>query len=155
MFDGQTPAMASPGMRDLKLLLSSMTPTLDPSTYVFCTATTDRLSEIAKIDDVQMLFREAEGWTTILPQHHQVSELAIESAFPCKKVTLNVHSSLDAVGFIASIGKRLAELEIGVNPVSGFYHDHLFIPTGREDDVMKALRAIAEEARKELEEPKS
>jgi hypothetical protein len=36
-----------------------------------------------------------------------------------------VHSSLDAVGFMAAVTTRLAKINIGVNPVSGFYHDHL------------------------------
>jgi len=143
--------MASPGMIDLTKLLASMTPTLDSGTYVFCTTSLDRLGDIANIDALQMVFREAEGWTTILPQH-KADELAFSSAFPCKKITLNVHSSLDAVGFIATIARKLAELEIGVNPVSGFYHDHLFIPVGKEGEVMTSLHSMAEQAKREMVE---
>ena len=68
--------------------------------------------------------------------------------FPCKKITLNVHSSLDAVGFLAAVTTRLAkDVRTGVNPVSGFYHDHLFVPVGSEDEVMRCLNMMAEEAR--------
>jgi len=138
-------------MMGLTQLLASMTPTLDVGAYVFCTTSQDRLGDIASIDGVQMLFREAEGWTIILPQH-KADELALLSAFPCKKITLNVHSSLDAVGFIATIARKLAELEIGVNPVSGFYHDHLFIPVGKEGEVMDSLRNMTEGAQREIQE---
>jgi hypothetical protein len=41
-------------------------------------------------------------------------------------ITLNVYSSLEAVGFIAAVGAKLNK--IGVNPVSGFFHDHCFVP---------------------------
>ena len=33
--------------------------------------------------------------------------------------------------------------EMGVNPVSGYFHDHLFVPDGREKDALKILRKIA------------
>ena len=59
-------------------------------------------------------------------------------------ITLNVHSSLEAVGFIAHIATRLAEHDMGVNPVAGFYHDHLFVPDGREVDALKILADIAD-----------
>lgn len=99
-----------------------------------------------------MFFREAEGWTLILSKPH-AETLGLEYAFPCRKMTLNVHSSLDAVGFLATVTTRLArEVGIGVNPVSGYYHDHLFAPEGREGEVMGVLGRIAEEAKREVEE---
>ena len=66
--------------------------------------------------------------------------------FPCRMITLDVHSSLDAVGFIAVIASKLAEAGMGVNPVAGFYHDHLFVPDGREDEALAILRQIARDA---------
>lgn len=41
--------------------------------------------------------------------------------------------------FLAKVSTKLASLGMGVNPVSGFYHDHLFIPEDRVDDAMAAL----------------
>ena len=69
-------------------------------------------------------------------------------SFPCKMITLNVQSSLDAVGFMAVIATRLARCGMGVNPVSGFLHDHLFVPVGREDEAVAELGKLAEESRK-------
>ena len=73
----------------------------------------------------------------------------LESTFPCRCITLNVHSSLEAVGFIAKIGERLTKLGIGVNPVSGYFHDHIFVPVGREQEVISALEELRDEARKQ------
>jgi hypothetical protein len=61
-------------------------------------------------------------------------------------ITLNVHSSLAAVGFIARIATELAKHDMGVNPVSGFFHDHLFVPDGREQDALHILGQIAQSA---------
>ena len=92
-----------------------------------------------------MLYRELEGWTVILSRS-LADEVSLEYGFPCKKITLNVHSSLDAVGFLAAITTRLAKnLSIGVNPVSGYYHDHLFVPLGKENLVMEEVKAMAAE----------
>ena len=94
-----------------------------------------------------MLFQENEAWTVILSQAAAEQE-RLEFSFPCRMVTLNVHSSLEAVGFLAAVTNRLASrLRIGVNPVSAFYHDHLFVPSGVEDAVVEELRKMAEEER--------
>lgn len=62
-------------------------------------------------------------------------------------ITCEIHSSLEAVGFLAVITARLRDLGMGVNPVSGFFHDHLFVPEGREEEAVGALRRLAGEAR--------
>ena len=99
--------------------------------------------------DVQLLFRESEGITVIVTLDVAQS-LGLEYFFPCRMVTLNVTSSLEAVGFMAVVATRLAERNMGVNPVSGFYHDHLFVPIGREDEAIQVLDELAREHRKQL-----
>jgi hypothetical protein len=54
-------------------------------------------------------------------------------------ITLNVFSALDAVGFLAAVTARLANAGISVNPVSGFHHDHLFVPADRAEEAMRLL----------------
>lgn len=60
-----------------------------------------------------------------------------------RRVTLSVHSSLDAVGFMAAISTRLAANGIGVNPVAAYFHDHLFIPSARATEAMALLESFA------------
>ena len=67
-------------------------------------------------------------------------------------ITLNVHSSLEAVGFMAAISAKLAEKGIGCNPISGYFHDHCFVPAGKEDEAMKVLGELAAQAKQKSNE---
>ena len=90
----------------------------------------------------RMLFQESEGTTLILLKSEaEAHGLAYE--FPSRMITLNVHSSSEAVGFMAVIATALAEQGMGVNPVAGFYHDHLFIPEDRVQDALDVLAQLA------------
>lgn len=143
VYSMSTPTKA-PGELSLQKLLATLTATLHPSTYVFAAVREE--SAMPPLAKIQMFFREApgsEGVTLILAREDAEAH-GLEYSFPCRKITLDVASSLDAVGFIAVIATRLAEAGMGVNPVSAFYHDHLFIPLGREDDAMRLLGELAE-----------
>lgn len=129
------------GGTDLGALIAAMDPVLAPETYVF--ATTTAPPAVA----ARMRFEEAEGTTLILTRE-AAEGAGLEHSFPSRMITLNVHSSLDAVGLIAKIATRLAAEGMGVNPVAGFFHDHLFVPEDRADDAMAALAGMIEEAQK-------
>lgn len=88
-----------------------------------------------------MLFKEREGTTLVITQAVAKRE-GIAYEFPCRMITLNVHSALDAVGFLARITNQLAKFDLSVNPVAGFYHDHLFIPVNRAEEAMQALHEL-------------
>ena len=125
--------------KDLSHLLGAMTPVLKPETYVFSTVKYgEPMPDIASV----MQFNEAEG-VTLIAEISAVQAAEIKYEFPCRMITLNVHSSLEAVGFLAVITTHLAKLGVGVNPVSGFFHDHLFIPADRAEDVMLALAELS------------
>lgn len=130
------------GERDLDTLLASMSASLHEGVYVFATLHERDVPVDAR---PRMMFREAEGVTLILLREAAI-ELGLEFEFPCRMITLNVHSSLDAVGFLARITTRLAAADMGVNPVSGFYHDHLFVPEKRAQDAMTLLNDLSQEA---------
>lgn len=139
---------ATPGEKNLDKLLATMNPTLDPETYVFCTYAAS-VSPIPPNLVPRMMFQEAEGKTTLILTKEQAEAHAVEYAYPCRRITLHVHSSLDAIGFLARITNHLAsEQKLSVNAVSAFYHDHLFIPHDRADDAMKGLQQIIEAAKK-------
>lgn len=133
-----TGVLATPGETDLDTLIASMELQLDPATYVF--VTTKAMPDTAALKPI-MMFQEAEGTTFILRQDAAQRE-GLEGIFPCRRITLNVHSSLEAVGFIARIATELAQAGMGVNPVAGFFHDHLFIAEDRADEAMTILQTL-------------
>ena len=127
------------GELDLNILLRSLSAKLHEGLYVFVT-----VSEVVLPASVKprMVFEEAEGTTLILLKE-EAEAAQLDYEFPCRMITLNVHSSLEAVGFIARVATELAKHNMGVNPVSGFFHDHLFVPDGREEEAMEVLAKLA------------
>lgn len=136
------------GTTCLESLLVSLTMSLNPETFVFITVPPPHLP--APTLKVQMSFREAEGLTVITTRTSAIGH-GLDYTFPCRMITLNVHSSLEAVGFIAVVAQRLREIGVGVNPVSGFFHDHLFVPIGREQDALHALQELIVGAKEDRE----
>ncbi len=129
------------GEKNLERLLRGMTATLADGTFVFVTCP-DRNWPAGLT--AKMIFEEVEG-TTLIVRDEDARRFGLPHEFPCKMITLNVHSSLEAVGFIARVASALAAAGMGVNPVAGFFHDHLFVPEGREQDALKILAALAQD----------
>lgn len=131
------------GETDLQRLVASMTPVLTPDTYVFVTLDAPSSELIAS---ALMLFREDEGVTLIVPQALAEAH-GLKAIYPCRCITLSVHSSLEAVGFLAAVTTALAKAGMGVNPVSAYFHDHLFIADDRAEEAMGILRGLSGQAR--------
>jgi len=130
------------GELNLDTLLQSLSATLVEGVYVFATVAPGAVPATLS---PRMMFTEAEGVTLVLLSEEAKAH-GIAGEFPCRMITLDVHSSLEAVGFIARIATELARQGMGVNPVSGFHHDHLFVPEGRELDALEILAQIAKGA---------
>ena len=128
------------GEAELSKLLSSMGPTVSEEEYVFISVDPHERPVLQAIPVCE--FREAEGLTLIVPKW-EAERSEIEYEFPCRMITLNVHSNLSAVGLLAIITKHLSEAGISVNAVSAFYHDHLFVPTTRVQEAINILAALA------------
>lgn len=133
------------GETNLSVLLRSMQPVHNPGEYVFCTVAPAQLTT-AQTTDLQPIgtFEEAEGRTLILRREvADRSQLPYDAVFAW--ITLSVHSSLSAVGFLAAITQTLAAQGISVNPVSAYYHDHLFVPLDRTAEVMALLQSLSQD----------
>jgi hypothetical protein len=131
------------GETNLSALVASMDPVLADAVYVFATLPPGAPTP-AGLEPV-MSFREREGVTLIVTRAEALAA-GLDAVFPCRRITLNIHSSLEAVGFLAALLPALAAEGMGVNPVSGFFHDHLFVPADRAEDALRVLRALAARA---------
>jgi hypothetical protein len=125
------------GETNLDALIRSLKPNLIDGVYVFAT-----VAEIPNGLAPRMVFQEAEG-TTLILLREEAQALGVAYEFPSRMITLDIHSSLEAVGFMARIATALAAEIMGVNPVAGFYHDHLFVPEDRAEDAMAVLYKLA------------
>ena len=119
------------GERDLSRLLQGLRPRLYPERYAFAATAepTLRPNQFA-------LVREDEGLTSIHPDPQ--GEWA--------RISLEIHSSLDAVGLTGVMASRLADLGISVNIIAALRHDHLFVPWDRREEALECLRSLQGEA---------
>ncbi len=104
------------GETDLSALIASMDPVLADEVHVFATLPLDAPAP-ADLTPIMSL-REREGVTLIVTRA-EAEAAGLEAVFPCRMITLNIHSSLEAVGFLAALLPALAAEGMGVNPVSG------------------------------------
>ena len=78
------------------------------------------------------MFQEAEATTVVLTRQ-QAEAAGLDGAFPSAWITLDVASDLEAVGFLAVITAAMAAEDIGINVVSAYHHDHLFVREDKAD----------------------
>jgi hypothetical protein len=122
---------------DLGVLLSSMSPRLNPGTYVWATVRGTPPASVVPVVTV----REAEG-TTLVVERGEAERAGLVFEFPSAWITLTVHSALEAVGFTAAFSTALTRAGISANVVAGFHHDHVFVPEGRAGDAMQILTEL-------------
>jgi len=67
--------------------------------------------------------------------------------FRCRRIDPGIDTHLAGVGFIAQLAGALAREGISMNPIAGYFRDHLFVPVERANDALEALRAVANRAR--------
>ncbi len=121
--------------RDLAILLRTMEPELFPEPYGFA------------VWDGALSFRpfatvaEAEGQTVVADL--VAMRAAGLTSQPWARISLTVHSDLEAVGLTAVFAGALGAEGISCNVIAGFHHDHLFVQWDRREDAMAALRALS------------
>ena len=116
-----------------------MEPVLDERDFVFCSFPTLDWDQMRELNPIG-IFHEKEGVTFILDTKNAVDK-KIDYLSVYRLITLNVHSSLDAVGLTAAFSAKLAEKNISANVVAAYYHYHIFVP---EEKAEQALEAILE-----------
>jgi hypothetical protein len=139
----RTNEVVNTGESDLLTLIAQMSPSLDDQIWAFVSV--GEVSSEYFAEHVLATFQETEGMTLIVPwQRAEEFDVCSE---PMARITLNIHSSLEAVGLTAAVSQALASEAISANVVAGFYHDHIFVPqTAGERAVacLKLLSAAAE-----------
>lgn len=129
------------GETNLANLIDSMSPVLDKTEYVFGTLKTYSYKQLDRLAPI-CTFREKEGLSVILKKD-VADDQNIEYSGVFKCITLNVHSSLDAVGLTAAISTKLAQSNVSANVIAAHYHDHVFIASRDADKALADLNDLA------------
>ena len=125
------------GETNLSELLRGMSPRLRRGSFVFVT-----LDEQPADIEVLASVVEPEGLSLVISQQ-DAGDLGRPYDFRAGWITLQVHSSLEAVGLTATVSTALTEQGIGCNVIAGRHHDHLLVPLERTDEALAVLRALS------------
>ena len=129
----------STGESDLLTLIAQMSPSLDDQIWAFVSVA--EVSSEYMAEHALATFRETEGTTLIVPWE-RAEEFDVCSE-PMARITLNIHSSLEAVGLTAAVSQALASEAISANVVAGFYHDHIFVPQTAGERAVACLTLLS------------
>tara|TARA_A100001011_G_scaffold253608_1_gene261893 strand:+ start:30372 stop:30770 length:399 start_codon:yes stop_codon:yes gene_type:complete len=124
-----------PGEVQIDRLLKNIDPEINLGEYVFCSVY--NLKNI-NFKDIVVYIKEKEGFTLVMEKNKAIS-LGLDFEFISSWITLNVHSSLNAVGFNSIISNSLSKNNISCNVIAGFYHDHLFV---NKNDAKRAINIL-------------
>ncbi len=125
---------------NLEELLREMQPTVRERDLVFISLKGSK----CPVNDIPFLlcFKEDEGVTFIMSKHD-----ADRHGFYYRglwaRIILEVHSSLEAVGFLARITEVLAKNKISTNVVSAYHHDHLFVRSEYVETALDILHSLS------------
>ena len=87
-------------------------------------------------------FAEQEGLTLVLSKESADQEgLSYQGCFRC--ISLQVHSSLQAIGLTAAVASELASHGISANVIAAHHHDHVFVPSRDAEEALRLLEAMS------------
>ncbi len=118
------------GERDLARLLADLRPQLADQRYTF-----ERVERSALEKGDFALIREDSGITAIRER----------SDGDWARISLGVHSSLEAIGLTATLSRRLADAGLSANVVAALDHDHFFIPWDQRSRALVAISGIGDD----------
>lgn len=130
---------AMSGETNLQILLQKMRPTLRPERFVFCT--TELAPTIWMPYKPIATFEEVEGTTLVLTLD-ATKALGLQDSPVMRCITLQVHSSLEAVGLTAAVAQALKAENISANVIAAYYHDHVFVPEEYAEKALTTLKSL-------------
>ncbi len=126
------------GEKNLQALLSGMHPVRRAGEYVYVLWPHGRPLGAG----IEAAVRETEGLTVVLPRELADRE-GLSYDFVGAWITLQIHSSLEAVGLTAAVSKGLTDAGVSCNVLAGLHHDHLLVPVADAPRALEVLSGLA------------
>ena len=127
------------GQTNLSLLLRDMTPELDAKSYAYVVAEAGiNLCAQSCFATIQ----EVEGLTLVGPAD-ALRAAGYKVSSEWAHITLQIHSSLEAIGLTAAFATALGQAGISANVIAGYHHDHIFVQWDKRGAAMSALTALS------------
>jgi uncharacterized protein len=128
-----------PNETNLRLLIQGMTPELDSKPYGYVVA---KAELNLPVESCFATIREAEGLTLV-----GRADILLAAGYVLNSewahITLQIHSSLEAIGLTAAFAAALGQVGVSANVIAGFHHDHIFVQWDKRDAAMAALIALS------------
>jgi uncharacterized protein len=128
------------GETNLAILIKGMTPVLSDEPYGFIC-----MEKVASVGSYFALITEDEG-TTIIATRDSLEAAGLSVPSLWARITLHIHSALEAVGLTAAFARALGDVSISANVIAGFHHDHIFVQWEKRHEAMNALTTLSKNA---------
>jgi hypothetical protein len=135
--------------RDLAVLLSNMKPRLESGAFLFLPFPNGTPVPTLSVLPTAVM-QEREGTTLVIrTTEADADKIKYDPSSTFARITLDVHSALDAVGLTAAVSTALAKEGISCNVIAAYWHDHLYVSYKRREDAVRILERVSEEAKAE------
>ena len=132
--------MPDKGRESLADILNHLSANLLPQTFHFISID-HKDGQVIDITKTFATVNEQEGLTLIIDSKYKDDYPQQEvTNFSC--ITLEVHSSLEAVGLTATFSTALARAGISCNVIAGYYHDHIFVEESRAEEALGVINRL-------------
>lgn len=129
------------GETDLAAMLKTITVTVRPDTYVVVSLPLGQQAPRVG-EDIAAVIMEDEG-ATVVTTLKQATHSGWDHHFVASWLTIQIHSSLEAVGLTAAFSRQLGRAAIPCNVIAGFYHDHILVPVDKTDAAVEVIESLS------------
>lgn len=124
---------------DIRSLLKNLSPRVNAGEYVFCSISTNY-----KLKNIEVVASILESDSrTIVIRKEDAEEVKLHYDTSMSWITLDVVSSLEAIGLTSTISKKIADHKISCNIIAGYYHDHIFVPYSDHAKAIQLLKSLS------------
>jgi hypothetical protein len=129
------------GLTRLDELIAGLSPGLEPDSYVLISIPGAVYGDLAELEPLASI-REHEGLSLVIERSRaRAAQVGDEPVF--RMISLNVHSSLEAVGLTAAVASALAGQGISANMLAGYFHDHILVPAADAERALDVLKSLS------------